>query len=41
MQRDLSEISDGKIYRWNDMARVRCNDCEGCSSCCRDMEDTV
>ncbi len=41
MQRDLSEISDGKIYRWNDMARVSCNDCEGCSSCCRDMEDTV
>lgn len=41
MQRDLSEISDGKIYRWNDMARVSCNDCEGCSACCRDMEDTV
>ena len=41
MQRDLAEISDGKIYGWNDMVRVSCNDCAGCSSCCRDMADTV
>ncbi|MGN0353193.1 MAG: YkgJ family cysteine cluster protein [Roseburia sp.] len=41
MQRDLTEISDGKIYGWNDMVRVSCNDCTGCSSCCEDMEDTV
>ncbi len=41
MQRDLEEISDGKIYGWNDMVRVGCGDCAGCSSCCEDMEDTV
>lgn len=41
MKFDLNEVSDGKIYGWNDMVRVGCNDCEGCSDCCRDMEDTV
>lgn len=41
MQRDLEEISDGKIYSANDMVRASCNDCEGCSSCCEDMGDSV
>lgn len=32
---------DGKTYRHTDKAPVGCNDCEGCSSCCREMGDTV
>lgn len=26
---DLSEMTDGKLYTENDMARIGCNDCEG------------
>lgn len=32
---------DGKVYKNTDMAPVGCNDCAGCSSCCREMGDTV
>ncbi|MDO4620344.1 MAG: YkgJ family cysteine cluster protein [Lachnospiraceae bacterium] len=35
---DLSSVSDGKIYHADDMAALGCHDCEGCSSCCHDME---
>lgn len=38
---ELSEISDGKLYEEEDMARLGCRDCEGCSACCRGMGDTV
>lgn len=37
----LDEISDGKLYGLNDMVKADCNDCIGCSSCCRNMGDTV
>lgn len=39
MQRDidLREISDGKLYGSNDMVKVDCQDCAGCSDCCRGM----
>ena len=30
-----------RYYTGNDMARVGCHDCEGCSSCCQGMGDTV
>lgn len=30
-----------KLYADNDMVRVGCHDCEGCSSCCTGMGDTV
>lgn len=33
----LEEISDGRLYGLNDMAKLGCNDCAGCSSCCRGM----
>lgn len=32
---------DGKEYKNTDKAPVGCNDCSGCSSCCREMGDTV
>ena len=38
---DLAEISDGKQYGINDMARAGCGGCEGCSVCCRGMGRTV
>ena len=39
MQRniDINEISDGKKYSSSDMAKIACNDCEGCSKCCENM----
>lgn len=43
MLRDVSmeEISDGKKYTKHDMARLGCNDCNGCSQCCEKMGDTI
>ena len=41
MEKDLLEISDGKLYGSNDMAKVSCHDCAGCSSCCEDMGDSI
>ena len=38
---DLSSLTDGKLYRGSDMARLGCNDCEGCSACCRGMGNSV
>ena len=38
---DLSDVSDGKLYKANDMAKCDTLDCKGCSSCCRGMGDTI
>ncbi len=38
---DLNQISDGKLYLANDMVRTGCNECAGCSSCCRGMGDSI
>ena len=37
---DLAEVSDGKLYTNNDMAKTDCGGCTGCSDCCRGMDDT-
>lgn len=37
----LEDISDGKFYTANDLVRVDCHDCEGCSACCRGMASIV
>ena len=37
----LEEISDGRLYGLNDMAKLGCNDCAGCSSCYRGMGNTI
>lgn len=29
----MEEISDGKLYRAEDMVRAGCGDCQGCSAC--------
>lgn len=41
MNKNLEEISDGKIYELHDMVRAACNDCEGCHFCCEDMGDSI
>ena len=43
MQRDvdIKDISDGRFYGLNDMVKVGCNDCRGCSACCHDMEALI
>ena len=38
---DLSEVSDGKLYSSSDLAKIGCNDCKGCSACCRNMEQST
>lgn len=40
-QVDLKDISDGKLYELNDMVKVGCNDCEGCSACCKGMGNSI
>lgn len=38
---DMSEISDGNLYELNDLVKVQCNDCKGCSACCRNMGQSI
>lgn len=38
---DIEQISDGKRYTANDMVRIGCDDCRGCSDCCRGMGSTI
>lgn len=38
---NLNEISDGRIYELNDMVRAGCQDCQGCSDCCRGMGNSI
>lgn len=38
---DLKEISDGKLYGLNDMVKAGCDDCRGCSACCRGMGNSI
>ena len=40
-QVDLAEISDGKLYDINDMVKLGCQDCVGCSACCRGMGESI
>lgn len=38
---DMNEISNGKKYQRDDLVRIGCNDCKGCSYCCESMGDTI
>lgn len=38
---DMNEISDGKRYTGNDMAKLGCNECEGCSECCHNVGESI
>ncbi len=43
MKRDLKfdEISDGKLYTKDDLAKISCNGCLNCSECCKVTDDTI
>ncbi len=38
---DLSLYTDGRKYDSNDMVRIACDDCKGCSKCCHDMGNSI
>jgi len=38
---DINDISDGRLYTRNDYVKVTCDDCRGCSECCRVVGDTI
>lgn len=38
---DMNEISDGKKYTSNDLVKLGCGDCEGCSKCCHGMGESI
>ena len=38
---DMNEISDGKLYKATDLARIDCHGCVGCSACCHGMGNTI
>lgn len=38
---DLNEVTDGKLYKSNDLAKVQCDDCRGCFSCCKGMGESL
>ena len=37
----MNNIDTGKLYGNNDMVKVGCHDCKGCSSCCQDMGQSI
>lgn len=43
MLREVSEkvLQQTNRYQAKDMVKIACNDCRGCSDCCRDMEATI
>lgn len=38
---DMSQISDGRLYSSRDMVKAGCDDCKGCSACCRGMGNSI
>lgn len=38
---DINEISDGRLYDANDMAKLGVDDCSGCHACCTGMGDSI
>lgn len=34
---DMDQISDGRRYRRQDLVKLGCQECEGCSACCHQM----
>ena len=40
-EQTLEEIYDGHFYRPDDLVPVGCEDCAGCSDCCRNTGDSI
>lgn len=39
--KSIEEIYDGKFYGINDLAKIDCNGCKGCSACCHGMGSSI
>ena len=39
--KSIEEIYDGKFYGINDLAKIECNGCKGCSACCHGMGSSI
>lgn len=37
----MEDISDGKLYRSNDLVRTDCGGCKGCHACCQGMGESI
>ena len=37
----MTDTETGRLYSNNDMAKIGCHDCAGCSSCCEDMGQSI
>ena len=37
----MKEISDGRLYSVQDMAKLGCGECAGCSACCKGMGSSI
>ena len=40
-EKSIEEIYDGKYYGINDLAKIECNGCKGCSACCHGMGGSI
>lgn len=40
-QVSIEEIWDGRFYGPNDMVKAGCDDCKGCSDCCKGMGNSI
>lgn len=38
---DINEVSDGKLYEADSLAKLGCNDCAGCHDCCKGMGTSI
>ncbi len=38
---NMKDISDGRKYYRNDLAKLGCGDCAGCSACCHKVGDSI
>lgn len=38
---DLDKITDGKLYKRDDYVKITCDNCKGCSDCCRTVGDSI
>lgn len=39
--KSIEEIYDGKFYGINDLAKIDCGGCKGCSACCHGMGNSI
>lgn len=38
---DLNSITDGNLYNRSDIVNISCNNCDGCSDCCKTVGETI